>query len=88
MYDFEAYLDKTKHYQPTAGLTYENVHVPIRVSVSDISNKQPTHLCERDPKTLIEKFMNELQSRAAELRATVETQYLPHSVWPRGFPCA
>lgn len=80
VYDFEAYLDKTKHYQPTADLTYENVHVPISVSVSDTLNKQPTHLCERDPKALIEKFMNELQRRAAELRAAVETQYLPKDV--------
>ena len=29
VYDFEAYLDKTKNYRPTADLTYENVHVPI-----------------------------------------------------------
>jgi len=38
---------------------------------------QPTHVCERDPKVLIEKFMNELQRRAAVLRAAVETEYLP-----------
>jgi len=41
---------------------------------------QPTHLCERDPKALIEKFMNELQRRAAVLRADVEQQFLPSDI--------
>jgi len=79
VYDFEAYLDKTKGYRPTTDLTYENVRVPIfcSVSVGDTMRSQPTHLCERDPKALIEKFMNELQRRATELRAAIETEYLP-----------
>ena len=77
VYDFEAYLDKTKGYRPTTDLTYENVHVPISVSVGDTMVNQPTHICERDPKSLIEKFMNELQRRAAVLRAAIEIQYLP-----------
>jgi len=77
VYDFEAYLDKTKSYRVTKDLTYENVHVPISVSVGDTLNQQPTHLCERDPKVLIQKFMNELQRRATELRVAVETKYLP-----------
>ena len=64
VYDFEAYLDKAKGYRPTTDLTYENVHVPISVSVGDTMANQPTHVCERDPKALIEKFMNELQIRA------------------------
>ena len=53
VYDFEAYFDKTKCYRPTADLTYENVHVPISVSVGDTMDSQPTHLCEREPKVLI-----------------------------------
>ena len=80
VYDFEAYLDKTKCYRPTADLTYENVHVPISVSVGDTMDSQPTHLCEREPKVLIEKFMNELQRRAAKLRADVEQQFLPSDI--------
>ena len=35
VYEFEAYLDKTKSYSSTKDLTYENVHVPISVSVGD-----------------------------------------------------
>jgi len=77
VYDVEAYLDKAKIYSATKDLTFENVHVPFSVSVGDTLNQQPTHLCERDPKVLIEKFMNELQSRASQLRVAVKTQYLP-----------
>ena len=77
VYDFEANLDKTKSYRPTTDLTYENEHVPISVSVGDTAANQPTHVCERDPKALLEKFMNELQRRAAVLRTAVEIQYLP-----------
>ena len=57
VYDFEAYLDEAKIYSATKDLTFENVHVPISVSVGDTLNQQPTHLCERDSKVLIEKFM-------------------------------
>jgi len=80
VYDFETYLDKAKIYSATKDLTLENVHVPISVYVGDTLNQQPTHLCERDPEVLIEKFMNELQSRAPQLRAAVKTQYLPVDV--------
>jgi len=80
VYDFEAYLDKAKIYSATKDLTLENVHVPISISVGDTLNQQPTHLCELDLKVLIEKFINELQSRASQLRATVKTQYLPVDV--------
>jgi len=80
VYDFEAYFDKAKIYSATKDLTFENVHVPISVSVGDTRNPQPTHLCERDTMVLIEKFMNELQSRASQLKAAVKTQYLPVDV--------
>jgi len=61
VYDFEAYLDKTKRYKATANLTYENTHVPISVSVVYTIDSNPTHICERDPKALIEAFVHELQ---------------------------
>jgi len=47
---FEAYLDKTKGYRPTTDLTYENMHMPISVSVGKTMVNQPTHICKRDPK--------------------------------------
>ena len=67
-------------YSATKDLTFENVHVPISVSIGDTLNQQPKHVCERGPKLLIEKFMNELQIRASQLRADVKTQYLPVDV--------
>ena len=54
--------------------------MPILVSVGDTLNQQPTHLCERDPKVLIDKFISELQIRASQLRAAVKTKYLPVDV--------
>jgi len=80
VYDYEAYLDKPKSYRATKDLTYENLHVQISVSVGDTLNQLPTHLCERDPTLLIEKFTKELQRRAADLRVYVETQYLPKDI--------
>jgi len=40
----------TKQYKPTAHLTYENVHVPVSVSIGDIIEREPTHLCNGDTK--------------------------------------
>ena len=38
VYNFEAYLDKAKINSATKDLTFENVHVPISVSVGDTLN--------------------------------------------------
>jgi len=73
-YDFEAYLDKTKRYKPTADLTYENTHVAISVSVGDTMDRQPTHICNVDPKALLASFMDELNRRATVLKV----------VWKKG----
>jgi len=81
VYDFEAYLDKTKRYKPTTDLTYENAHVAISVSVGDTMNSQPTQICNVDPKALIASFMDELNRRATVLRADVEKRFIgffPH----------
>ena len=40
VYDFEAYLDKTKRYKPTTAVKYENTHVAISVSVGETMNSQ------------------------------------------------
>jgi len=57
VYDFEAYLDKTKCYNPTANLTYENTHVPIQSATLWTANRL---ICNADPKALIASFMDEL----------------------------
>jgi len=76
VYDFEAYLDKTKRYKPTTDLTYENAQVAISVSVGDTMNSQPTQICNVDPKALIASFMDELNRRATVLRADVEKRFI------------
>ena len=84
VYDFEAYLDKTKCYSPIADLTYENTqfftHVPISVSVGDSMNRQPTHICNVDPKALIASFMDELNRRVTVLRADMEKRFIPDDI--------
>jgi len=40
VYDFEAYLDEAEIYSATKVLTFENVHVPISVSVGDTLNNR------------------------------------------------
>jgi len=59
-YDFESYLDKAQRNEATAALTYENAHVPISVSMGDTLEREPTHICDTNPKELIRKFMEEL----------------------------
>ena len=45
----------------TATLTYENVDIPISVSISHMLKWEPTHNCNANPKQLIWKFMEELE---------------------------
>ena len=63
LYDFEAYGDKNKRKDPTGNLTIENAHVPISVSIGDTLERDPTHICDRDPAELVRKFMEELERR-------------------------
>ena len=49
LYDFEAYGDNNQRKEPTTMFTIENVHVPISVSIGDTLEREPTHICERDP---------------------------------------
>ena len=66
-YDFESFHDKTKRKEVTDCLTCENTHVPISVSVGDTLEREPTHICDPDAKTLIQKFMEELERRGKKI---------------------
>ena len=63
LYDFEAYGDNNQRKDPTSMLTIENAHVPISVSIGDTLEREPTHICERDPAVLVRKFIEELERR-------------------------
>ena len=80
LYDFEAYGDKNKRKDPTDNLTIENEHVPISVSIGDTLERKPTHICERDPKALIRKFMEELERRGKNIRTKVRDEFMPADV--------
>ena len=47
VYDFEAYQDKTKTFQPTQDLRYESEHVPASVSIADTLNREPEYICSK-----------------------------------------
>ena len=77
LYDFEAYGDINGRKEPTGALTIENAHIPISVSIGDTLERKPTHICERDPAELVQKFVKELERRAKKIRAWVRAEFAP-----------
>ena len=77
LYDFEAYGDNNQRKEPTPTLTIDNAHVPISVSIGDTLEREPTHICERDPAELLRKFMEELERRGKNIRAQVRADFMP-----------
>jgi len=80
LYDFEAYGDKDQRKEPTGMLTIENTHVPISVSIGDTLEREPTHICERDPAELVHMFMEELDRSGKNIRAQVRAAFMPDDV--------
>ena len=80
LYDFEAYGDNNQRKEPTSTLTIENAHVPISVSIGDTLEREPTHICEKDPAELIRKFMGELERRGKNIRKKVRDEFMPADV--------
>ena len=76
-YDFESFHDSTKRKEATDYLTYENAHVPISVSIGDTLEREPTHICDPDPKELIRRFMEELKRRGRNIRDLVRQGFMP-----------
>ena len=80
LYDFESYGDNNQRKEPTNTLTIENAHVPISVSIGDTLEREPTHICDRDPAELVRKFMEELERRGKNIRKQVRAEFLPADV--------
>ncbi|KAL9968198.1 hypothetical protein ACROYT_G026545 [Oculina patagonica] len=80
LYDFEAYGENNQRKEPTPTLTIENAHVPISVSIGDTLEREPTHICERDPTELVRKFMEELERRGKNIRTQVRAEFMPEDV--------
>ena len=68
VFDFEAVLDRSKRRQPTKELLFENQHIPVSVSLADMLDREPVHICRRDPEELIGRFRKELERRGAVIR--------------------
>lgn len=80
LYDFKAYGNNNQRKEPTKFLTIKNEHVPISVSVGDTLEKEPTHICEKNPGTLIKKFIVELERRAKNIRNEVKKTFIPSDI--------
>ena len=77
IFDFEAYGDVNYRKKMTTMLTIENKHVPVSVSIGDSFEREPTHICERDPAVLIRKFMEELERRGKKIRLEARREFKP-----------
>ena len=80
LYDFETYGDNKHRKEPTPTLTTLNAQVPISVSVGDTLEREPTHICERDPAELVRKLMEELERHGKNIRAQVRAEFMPEDV--------
>ena len=77
-YDFEAFGDKNQRKEPTGRLKLESAQVPISVSVGDTFEKGAvTHICDRNPKELRRRFVEELERRGEQIRNAVRGEYIP-----------
>ena len=50
------------------------------MSIGDTLEREPTHICERDPAELVRKFMEELERRGKNIRAQVRAEFMPEDV--------
>ena len=80
LYDSEAYGDKNYRKEPTGALTIDNAHVPISVSVGDTLEREPTHICERNPVELVRKFLKELERREKNIQDQVRAEFVPEDM--------
>ena len=80
LYHFEAYGDKKQRKESTGIFTIENAHAPISVSIGDTLDREPTHICEKNPAELVRKFMEELERRGKNIRTKVRAACVPDDV--------
>jgi len=56
------------------------VHEPISVSAGDTLEREPSHICEREPAELVRKFVEEQERRGKIIRAQVRAELVPEDV--------
>ena len=50
------------------------------MSIGDTLEREPTHICEKDPAELVRKFMEELERRGKNIRKQVRAEFMPADV--------
>ena len=80
IYDFESFGDNKQQKEVTPMLKIENVHEPISVSAGDTLEREPSHICEREPAELVRKFVEEQERRGKIIRAQVRAELVPEDV--------
>jgi len=50
------------------------------MSIGDTLEREPTHICERDPAELFHKFMKELERGGKNIRAQVRAEFVPEDL--------
>lgn len=76
VYDFEALFNKEKA-QISDSVSQDAIHIPSSVSIVDSLNKEPEHICFKDPKCLGESFMEAIEHRAEQIRQKIKEEFLP-----------
>ena len=74
VFDFEALMEAMNQ-QHTKDLLYVSRHVPVSVAIHDSLSKSPTFIEHRDPKVLVELFVEELDRRQALIVEEVNRLY-------------
>lgn len=56
--------------------------MPISVSIGDTREREPSHICDANPKELIRKFMEELEWHGKKIRVVVrEAEFMPEDIY-------
>ena len=76
LYDFEANEDRKQPKEPTRRSTVESMHMPISVSVADTLEREPTHICEKEPEELVRKFMESWSCAEKNIRSKVWEEFM------------
>ena len=79
VYDFEAILEKMNEPQ-TEELNITSRHVPVSVAINDNLTNKPVFIVDKNPESLITRFVEELMRRQKKIAEKVNSLYpLPKS---------
>lgn len=80
VFDFEAFQDVSKRTEPTPDLIFESEHEPVSVSLADTLNREPEHICSKEPQELVRKLREILKMRGAIRREEIRIKCFPEVI--------